>query len=113
MTIMTTAELRTSIVAELDQMSLMRLLLMFLCIGMTWMLTACGTVTEELLVPLAEYNANKSVNSAKPSSSSKQDVKEREKLIQAGKCPTCKGMGKTPDGRYTCSACNGTGKYNG
>ena len=28
-----------------------------------------------------------------------------------GKCPICKGMGKTPDGLYTCETCKGTGKY--
>ena len=25
--------------------------------------------------------------------------------------PSCRGFGKTPDGRYTCTVCNGTGKY--
>ena len=64
-------------------------------------------------VSVKETDTGLEQTKTEPSSSSKQDVKEREKLIQAGKCPTCKGMGKTPDGRYTCSACNGTGKYNG
>lgn len=43
--------------------------------------------------------------------SAKQQAKEAERLKQEGKCPSCRGMGKTPDGRYTCTACNGTGKY--
>ena len=38
--------------------------------------------------------------------------KEQEKLIQAGKCPVCGGVGKSADGLYDCEACNGTGKYN-
>ena len=38
-------------------------------------------------------------------------IAEAEKLKQEGKCPSCKGFGKTPDGRYTCTVCNGTGKY--
>ena len=43
--------------------------------------------------------------------SAKQQAKEAEKLKQEGKCPSCRGFGKTPDGRYTCTVCNGTGKY--
>ena len=43
--------------------------------------------------------------------SAKQQAKEAERLTQESKCPSCRGMGKTPDGRYTCTACNGTGKY--
>lgn len=79
----------------------------------TGTLASCGTIAEELLFPLTEYDMNKSVNNAKPgnTTNSKRQAKEREKLIQEGKCPTCQGMGKTPDGRYTCTDCNGTGKY--
>ena len=42
--------------------------------------------------------------------SDKKEAKEREKLLQEGKCPDCRGMGKTPDGLYSCAKCNGTGK---
>jgi len=83
------------------------------CLGVLLTLDSCATVAEELLVPLAEYDIRQSVSKAKPSSSvsSKQQAKERERLIQANKCPSCNGMGKTPDGRYACMKCNGTGKY--
>jgi DnaJ-class molecular chaperone len=43
--------------------------------------------------------------------SQKGQAKEAEKMKKDGKCPTCRGMGKTPDGRYVCTTCNGTGKY--
>ena len=36
---------------------------------------------------------------------------EAERLKKEGKCPICRGLGKTPDGRYDCTTCNGTGKY--
>ena len=53
-------------------------------------------------------------NAEKPKGSqpsSKERAKEAEKLKQQGKCPSCHGNGKSPDGRYTCPICNGTGKY--
>ena len=55
----------------------------------------------------AFQNGQKSTN---PDAVNKEREKEAEKLKQQGKCPTCRGTGKSPDGRYTCSACNGTGK---
>ena len=42
---------------------------------------------------------------------SKQTVKEQEKLKKEGKCPACRGVGKSPDGQYECTSCKGTGKY--
>ena len=41
----------------------------------------------------------------------KQLAKKREQLKKEGKCPICSGMGKTPDGLYTCETCKGTGRY--
>jgi DnaJ-class molecular chaperone len=41
----------------------------------------------------------------------KAEQKEREKLMNDGKCPDCRGMGKSPDGKTTCNTCKGTGKY--
>ena len=41
----------------------------------------------------------------------KQLAKKREQLKKEGKCPICRGMGKTPDGMYVCTICKGTGKY--
>jgi len=91
----------------------LRLLAAILCLVAIGTLASCGTVTEELLVPLTEYNMQQSVSKAKPgnTTSTKQQVKERERLINEGKCPTCQGVGKTPDGLYTCFECKGTGKY--
>ena len=43
--------------------------------------------------------------------SEKQNAKMVEQLKQSGKCPTCRGMGSTPDGLYICSTCQGSGKY--
>ncbi len=52
------------------------------------------------------------VNNAKPSvqKSKKAIEKEEKQLKQEGKCPSCHGMGKTPDGLYDCPKCHGTGK---
>ena len=43
--------------------------------------------------------------------SDKQKAKMAEQLKQSGKCPTCRGMGRTPDGLYICTTCQGSGKY--
>ncbi len=54
------------------------------------------------------------VSTAKPSSAkgmAKQKAKEQEQLKTDGKCPVCRGQGRSADGQYTCKACNGTGKY--
>ena len=50
-------------------------------------------------------------NTTTPASVSKEQQRETERLKQQGKCPICKGIGKTADGRYDCAACHGTGKY--
>lgn len=63
--------------------------------------------------------ANAALN-AKPSSTTskgaplsrkerKEQEKEKERLQKEGKCLSCHGYGKTPDGKYTCPVCNGTG----
>jgi RecJ-like exonuclease len=87
-------------------------LLKLLVIGVICMLSSCRTITEELLVPMVEYDMNKGLNNVKSGKmvSDKKDIKERERLLQEGKCPDCRGMGKTPDGLYSCAKCNGTGK---
>ena len=41
----------------------------------------------------------------------KKLTKQEDTLKKEGKCPVCKGMGKTPDGLYVCETCKGTGKY--
>lgn len=84
-----------------------------------WMVCALLTIAllsscsiQEIFSDTVEFEANKGLQKAKPSKgkpSAKQEAKETERLKQEGKCSTCKGVGKTPDGRYICSACNGTG----
>ncbi len=92
------------------------ILLTLIVVGVVCLLSSCRTITEELLVPMAEYDMNKGLNKglnkARPGTmvSDKKDVKERERLLKEGKCPDCRGMGKTPDGLYSCAKCNGTGK---
>ena len=74
-------------------------------------LASCTTLTNMIV----EDTMTNELSKAKPSSgappSQKTQDKEADKLKKEGKCPVCRGMGKTPDGRYACSACSGTGKY--
>ena len=76
-------------------------------------LSSCSI--QEIFSDTAEFEANKGLQKAQKSKgshpSAKQQAKEAERLKQEGKCPTCRGFGKTPDGRYTCAVCNGTGRY--
>ena len=63
-------------------------------------------------VELGAYNGLQKAQKSKGSHpSTKQQAKEAEQLKQEGKCPFCRGFGKTPDGQYTCTVCNGTGQY--
>jgi len=72
---------------------------------------------EDWVSPMVASDINNAVVKTKPSAKgskgvdTKKRAKEEERLKQAGKCPQCAGMGKSPDGQYTCAACNGTGKY--
>ena len=70
---------------------------------------------QEMFSDTVEFEANKGLQKAQKSKgshpSAKQQAKEAERLKQEGKCPSCRGFGKTPDGRYTCTVCNGTGQY--
>ena len=78
-------------------------------------LSSCATIVEEVVSPLVSTDISQGVNHAKPSvlkaSQNKQKTKEEAKLKAAGKCPTCRGIGRTPDGQYICETCKGTGKY--
>ena len=82
-----------------------------LAVSGTLSLCSCWSVFNDFV----EYDANQAlqntttVKGSHPSD--KAQKKEAERLKKEGKCPLCHGLGKTPDGRYTCTACNGTGKY--
>ena len=80
------------------------------------LLTSCSTQDFiDLATSSLEYNMEKGLESMGRKNGSKispkQAVKEQEKLKQEGKCPTCRGMGKSIDGKYDCPTCKGTGKY--
>jgi hypothetical protein len=40
-----------------------------------------------------------------------RELEEKGYLKKEGKCPACRGVGKSPDGQYECTSCKGTGKY--
>ena len=67
----------------------------------------------ELFSSIVEDDMTEILNNSKPKASNNKKAKEKEEkqLRQEGKCPVCHGMGKTPDGLYTCSKCNGTGMF--
>lgn len=80
------------------------------------MLVSCSTIMSEVVSSAIESDLQYGVNAlesggAKSGNNDKKIAKEKEKLKKEGKCPTCRGVGKTIDGKYVCSACNGTGKY--
>ena len=87
-----------------------KLFLLVLSLGF---LSSC--TIQEIMSDAIESRAYGGLQNAQKSKgshpSAKQQAKEAEKLKQEGKCPSCKGFGKTPDGRYTCTVCNGTGQY--
>lgn len=85
---------------------------------MVAVLAVCGTVslsacwTVEDAVTIGTYDALQNAQKHNGMlSKDKSRAQEIEQLKKQGKCPTCRGAGKTPDGRYTCATCNGTGKY--
>ena len=74
-------------------------------------MTSCAEVASFLVEDSLQQGLqnNKYMKNSHPSA--KAQEKEAEKLKNEDKCPDCRGAGKTPDGRYTCTTCNGTGKY--
>ena len=82
------------------------------CLSLT---TACNSVTSFLVEDTVQSAMQSTMTNGQTQSKTKRDKandKEAERLMKEGKCPVCKGMGKTPDGMYTCETCKGTGKYN-
>ena len=89
--------------------------LLIVCFCLTLM-SSCilGEALVESAVESAVSPSSKTVTQASHSKSktmTKAEQKEREKLMNDGKCPDCRGMGKSPDGKTTCRTCQGTGKY--
>ena len=74
---------------------------------------SCATMAKETVNLLLDDNINTVNLTSKPKTGSdnKQLAKEAEKLKKEGKCPICRGMGRTPDGQYICETCKGTGNY--
>ena len=90
-----------------------RLLIVYFCLPL---MSSCilGEALVESAVESAVSPSSKTVTQASHSKSktmTKAEQKEREKLMNNGKCPDCRGMGKSPDGKTTCRTCQGTGKY--
>ena len=80
---------------------------------LTVFLSSCGTFVGEVLAPTVT-DTQIGLGGKKTSgttANSKQTAKEQEKLKEEGKCPVCRGVGKSADGQYECTSCKGTGKY--
>lgn len=86
-----------------------KLLMVFVC---STLMMSCATIASNLVEDFIQYGINESPKSEALSINPKTNNKERTQLMKDGKCPVCKGMGKSADGKYDCKACNGTGKYN-
>ena len=78
-------------------------------------MTLCACTVSEIISDVVETGIRQTTvnnrNTTTPASVSKEQQRETERLKQQGKCPICKGIGKTADGRYDCAACHGPGKY--
>ena len=86
-----------------------RVFCVFVC---SILLTSCSTIASSVVEDVIQYGINESPKNEALSINNKTIDKERKQLMKDGKCPVCKGMGKSADGKYTCKACDGTGKYN-
>ena len=75
-------------------------------------LVSCAELTSMIVEDTLQSSLKGAqTNHKRTKSDDKKLLKQKEELKKAGKCPTCRGMGKTPDGRYECTVCKGTGKY--
>ena len=76
------------------------------------MLTSCAEVASMLVEDELQRGLKSGqTNQRRTKADDKKLAKQEELLKKEGKCPVCKGMGKTPDGLYVCETCKGTGKY--
>ncbi len=78
----------------------------------SFLLASCQVLTETL-VEGAIQDGISNAHKSNPTSTHNTKAQEKEKaqLIKDGKCPVCRGMGRSADGKYICTTCNGTGKY--
>jgi len=75
------------------------------------LLSSCAEVASTLIEGDLQHGLqNSQTNHHRRSTDDKALTKKKEQLKNEGKCPTCMGMGKTPEG-IACLTCNGTGKY--
>ena len=75
------------------------------------MLTSCAEVASMLVEDELQRGLKSGqTNQRRTKADDKKLAKQEEQLKKEGKCPVCKGMGKTPDGLYVCETCKGTGK---
>ena len=86
-----------------------------LALGLASVVFLSSCTVQEMISDTMEFEFIKGLqNAQKPKGShlsAKEKAQEAERLKKEGICPSCRGFGKTPDGRFTCVVCNGTGKY--
>lgn len=76
------------------------------------MLASCAEIASVIVEDEMQRGLQKGqTNQKRTKADDKKLTKQEEALKKEGKCPVCKGMGKTPDGLYVCETCKGTGKY--
>ena len=92
---------------------LVRFLVLAFCVQL---LSGCilgEAIAESAVESVVSPSAHATTQAAHSKSKTmvKNEQKERDALKNNGKCPDCRGMGKTPDGKTVCNTCKGTGKY--